>query len=233
MNGVPRHVAIIMDGNGRWAQQRGNARSFGHINGKLPVQESIEAAIEMGVECLTLFAFSTENWKRPEDEVRTLMNLLAESLKEHKAELLAQGVRIRTIGLVDALPEEVQKELRQVQEESSKGDKLTLVVALNYGGRSEIVSAARRLVEEAQRGAINPEDIDEPLFESYLQTAGLPEVELMIRTSGEQRISNFLLWQCAYAELLFLPVLWPDFRKADFFQAVEVFKQRNRRFGGV
>ncbi|PID90027.1 MAG: di-trans,poly-cis-decaprenylcistransferase [Bacteroidetes bacterium] len=230
---APRHVGIIMDGNGRWAEREGHERTYGHAHGRLPVRESIAGAIEAGVEVLTLYAFSTENWKRPQGEVDMLMELLAESLAEYSEELQEQGVALRTVGDLSRLPGSLQEGILRAVRETEGGRNLTLVVALNYGGRDEIVMAARELARACQAGRLEASAIDEGMFARALYTRGLPDVELMIRTSGEQRLSNFLLWQCAYAEFLFLPIFWPDFRKGDFLGAVEEFKRRNRRFGGV
>ncbi|PIE84489.1 MAG: di-trans,poly-cis-decaprenylcistransferase [Bacteroidia bacterium] len=230
---APRHVGIIMDGNGRWAERAGHDRTYGHTHGKQPVREAIAGALEAGVEVLTLYAFSTENWRRPRQEVDMLMSLLAESLAEYTGELREQGVALRTIGDLARLPASLQEEIARAQRDTACGARLTLVVALNYGGRDEITHAARELATACQEGRLEASSIDEQTLGAALYTADLPDVELVIRTSGEQRLSNFLLWQCAYAELLFLPIFWPDFRKGDFLGAVAEFKRRNRRFGAV
>lgn len=230
---VPRHVAIIMDGNGRWAEARGQQRTFGHQNGRKPVREAVEAAIEIGVDYLTLYTFSTENWRRPRNEIKMLLDLLTSTLQEEIGELIAQGVRFNVIGDVDGLPVVLAKALRSAIKESAQGKRLVLTLALNYGGRQELCHACQRLLHEVESGTLRFENLTEEHIEQYLYTAGIPDPELVIRTSGEQRISNFLLWQIAYAELLFLPVLWPDFRKKDFIDAVENYRARNRRFGGV
>lgn len=230
---LPRHVAIIMDGNGRWATQRGNARSYGHANGKLPVRESIKGAIRLGIPYLTLYAFSSENWKRPAEEVDTLMELLVEAIGEYLDELCEQGVRLATIGDLRALPEGLQQELARAKRETSGGDKLLLTVALNYGGRQEIVRAVQRYCEALAAGQERAGELDASRFAGYLDTAGIPDPELLIRTGGEQRLSNFLLWQVAYCEFVYLPILWPDFRESDFVAAVEAFGSRHRRFGGI
>lgn len=230
---VPRHVAIIMDGNGRWASQRGKERSFGHQNGRRPVQDCVEAAIEAGVECLTLYAFSTENWKRPGSEISFLMHLLADSISDYKQDLIEQGVRLKTIGDLTRLPDDLQFKLQATVSETSQGENLTLVVALNYGGRNEIVSAAKAVLRDVVSGDLLPERLDEQVFSEYLFTSEFPDVELLVRTSGEQRLSNFLLWQSAYAELLFTKTLWPDFTKEHFLAALDEFARRNRRFGAV
>lgn len=230
---TPRHVAIIMDGNGRWAKARGKERTFGHQNGRKPVREAVEAAQELGVEYLTLYTFSTENWRRPRTEVKMLLELLSSTLQEEIAELIAQGVRFHVIGDLEGLPAFLSKGLRKAMEDSAQGSKLVLTLALNYGGRQELLHACRALVHEAEQGNLRGTEVTEESIEQHLYTKGMPDPELVIRTSGEQRISNFLLWQIAYAELLFLPILWPDFRKDDFFAAVSDYKNRKRRFGGV
>ena len=230
---TPRHVAIIMDGNGRWAKARGQERTFGHRNGRKPVREAVEAAIEMGIEFLTLYTFSTENWRRPRAEVKMLFELLASTLQEEIAELIRQGVRFNVIGNLDAFPAFLTKVLRDAMLESASGTRLVLTLALNYGGRQEIVNACRTLLQEVQNGTLLADELTEADIENHLYTKEIPDPELVIRTSGEQRISNFLLWQIAYAELLFLPVLWPYFKKEDFIEAVANYRSRRRRFGGV
>lgn len=230
---VPRHVAIIMDGNGRWAERQGNPRTYGHENGRLPVRESIRAAIRHGVEYLTLYAFSTENWRRPEEEVSALMGLLMDSILEYLDELCEQGVCLRTIGDLRVLPEDLQLELARAKRATEQGERLTLIVALNYGARQEIAGAAQRLVSAVQRGKVKLEEIDDGVFGRFLETAGVPDPELLIRTGGEMRLSNFLLWQLAYGEFLFIKKFWPDFREADFDAALREYAGRQRRFGGV
>jgi di-trans,poly-cis-decaprenylcistransferase len=222
-----------MDGNGRWAKARGKDRTFGHQNGRKPVREAVEAALELGIEYLTLYTFSTENWRRPRTEVTMLLELLSNTLQEEIAELIEQGVRFNVIGDLAGLPDLLSKGLRKAMRDSEKGSKLVLTLALNYGGRQELLHACRELVHEAELGNFRGADVTEESIEKHLYTKGMPDPELVIRTSGEQRISNFLLWQIAYAELLFLPILWPDFRKDDFFAAVSDYKNRKRRFGGV
>lgn len=230
---VPQHVAIIMDGNGRWAKQRGNKRIFGHQNGVNAVRQVTEAAGRSGVKYLTLYAFSTENWSRPQDEVDGLMELLARSIGAEIGTLIQNGIRLRIIGRMQGLPAEVQQKLHMAMERTAQGQSLTLVVALNYGGHQEIADAARQMALDCQRGILSPDDITPDTMARYLYTSGIPDPELMIRTSGEHRLSNFLLWQLAYTELHFSPVLWPDFCADDFYRALIDYQQRSRRFGGV
>lgn len=230
---VPQHVAIIMDGNGRWAQRQGKSRIEGHRSAVRAVREAVEAAAEIGVRFLTLYAFSTENWQRPAQEVEGLMQLLSYTLEREEATLIRDGVRLRVIGMVEKLPPAIRKRLFQAIERTAAGDRLTLVLALSYGGRQDILQAVRGVAEAVQKGLLSPTDIDEACFRSYLWTRELPDPELLIRTSGEQRISNFLLWESAYTEFVFLPVLWPDFRREDFYQAVWEYQRRERRFGRV
>lgn len=229
----PQHVAIIMDGNGRWAGARGLPRAAGHKAGAHAVRRTIKAAVENGVPYLTLFGFSSENWKRPETEVSELMGLLRFYLRKETAELDAEGVRIKVIGERSRLPKDVVNLINGAEDRTRDNRRLTLTVALSYGGRQEIAQAARVLAERAKAGELDPSDIDEAAFESALATADLPEPDLLIRTSGEQRISNFLLWQLAYAELVFIDRLWPDFDATDFIQAISEFRGRERRFGGA
>lgn len=228
-----RHVAIIMDGNGRWAKQRGLPRTEGHKRGVETVRDIIEAAREIELEFLTLYAFSAENWKRPKDEVQTLMNILRSFLLEHGDEFHEKGIRLRTIGRTDELPAMVRIPLRQLIKRTAANTGGQLVVALNYGGRVEIVDAARALAKDARDGAVRLNDIDEARFASYLYAPDIPDPDLLIRTSGETRLSNFLLWQLSYAELYFTRVLWPDFSKTEFKRAIEDFTKRDRRFGSV
>ncbi len=233
---IPEHVAIIMDGNGRWAKERGQERTFGHQHGRKPVRESVEAAIESGVRYLTLYTFSTENWKRPKSEVSMLLELLSSTLREEIDELIAQGVRFNVIGEWQVLPSLLVKGLRSAMERSADCNRLVLTLALNYGGRQEILRACNLLLQEAAVnhavGQTAPE-ISEAQLAAHLYTHDLPDPELVIRTSGEQRLSNFLLWQLAYAEMIFLPIYWPDFRKEDFRAALVEYATRNRRFGGL
>ncbi|WP_242346787.1 isoprenyl transferase [Anaeromyxobacter terrae] len=222
---VPRHVAIIMDGNGRWAEARGLPRVLGHREGSEAVRAVTRAARRIGVEALTLYAFSAENWARPDEEVGALMSLLAEFLESERAEMMQNGIRLNAIGELDRLPDVVREKLASVRAETAANTGMTLTLALSYGARQELVQAARRAA--AAKGA----ELDADDLEAALWTAGLPELDLLVRTSGERRISNFLLWQCAYAELYFSDVLWPDFRDRELFRAIEDFQGRERRFG--
>jgi undecaprenyl diphosphate synthase len=228
----PRHVAIIMDGNGRWAAGRGLPRVAGHRAGAEAVRRTLKAAAKSGVEVLTLYAFSSENWRRPEEEISDLKGLLGFYLDRELETLAKEGVRLKLIGDHSAFGPELRARLDRAVERLSGGTRLTLVVALNYGSRAEIAQAARRLAERAASGAVDAAAIDEAVLGAELQTAGLPELDLLIRTSGELRLSNFLLWQAAYAELVFLPTLWPDFGEEDFTGALAQFAARHRRFGG-
>ena len=230
---VPRHIAIIMDGNGRWAKQKGMPRVLGHRSGVKSVREVTEAAGEIGVKYLTLYAFSTENWSRPPAEVTALMSLLVETIRGEIKDLNKNGVRLLAIGDLEALPQKSYKTLMEGIEQTKNNDKLTLVLALNYSAKWEILRAARLLAEQTARGQLRPEDIDEKMFESALSTGGIPDPELLIRTSGETRISNFLLWQIAYSELYFTPVFWPDFGKKELFEAILSYQRRERRFGKI
>lgn len=228
---LPRHIAIIMDGNGRWAKQHGKARVFGHRNGVTAVRETTEAAAELGVEYLTLYAFSTENWNRPKLEVNALMRLLVETLHKEVATLNKNNIRLQAIGDLDQLPSRTHKALLTAIEDTKDNSRMTLVLALNYSAKWEITQAARQLAQAAQDGQINPEEINEEHVASAMTTHPWPDPELLIRTSGETRISNFLLWQIAYAELYFTPLLWPDFRKEQLYEAIVNYQQRERRFG--
>lgn len=228
---IPRHVAVIMDGNGRWAQLRGKERYYGHIQGLEPIRATVRAAIRNGVRYLTLYAFSTENWGRPAKEVEALMELFCRSVVDETPELQRQGVRVAMIGDRSRFPAKVQESLAQIERLTADGERLTLVLALNYSSRSELVRAARRLAERAAAGELAAEAIDEACVSRELYTAPYPDPDLVIRTSGEMRLSNFLLWQSSYAELYFPEMLWPDFTEADFDRAMEVFAQRERRFG--
>lgn len=231
--GLPRHVAIIMDGNGRWARSRNLSRTSGHEAGLKKVREITEECGRLGIPYLTLFAFSTENWKRPAQEVSYLMNLFYDTLRQVTAELHEQGVRIRFLGLTDGLPAKLRTIIKEVEMQTAANRKLSLNIAVNYGGRSEIIHAVRQLVREAQAQPFDPKVITEERFASYLFTAGQPDPDLLIRTSGEQRISNFLLWQTAYTEMYFTATLWPDFGPAEFREALLAYKRRSRRFGGL
>ena len=230
---IPRHVAIIMDGNGRWAEQRGEERYVGHMQGVESVRRAVKAALRNGVEYLTLYAFSTENWGRPAEEVNALMEILCKSIVAETPELKAQGVRVRMIGDRSRFSERVRKHLAWIEAETGGQEKLTLVLALNYSSRSELVRAAHRLAEEAAAGALGPAQIDEGRIAGALYTDFCPDPDLIVRTSGECRLSNFLLWQASYAELYFPEVLWPDFTEEEFDKALAVYAARDRRFGLV
>ena len=229
---VPRHVAIIMDGNGRWAKKRGLPRVAGHKAGAEAVRRAMQSAVDHGVEVLTLYAFSSENWKRSSEEIADLTGLMRFYLERELASLQKEGVKLRLIGDYSAFGDDLVSRLNRAVDHTSGNSRLTLVVALNYGSRTEIAAAARRLAAKVASGEIGPEQVDEAAIASELQTAGLPELDLLIRTSGEVRLSNFLLWQAAYAELMFVETLWPDFDEDAFAQALERFGARERRFGG-
>ena len=228
----PRHVAIIMDGNGRWAKKRGLPRVAGHRAGAEAVRKTLRAAVKNGVEVLTLYAFSSENWRRPEEEVSDLKGLLGYYLERELDSLAKEGVRLRLLGDYRKFGPELSQRLDRAMDRLKDNDRLTLVVALNYGSRAEIAEVARKLAVQAKAGEIDPTSIDEQSIEALLDTQGLPELDLLIRTSGEERLSNFLLWQAAYSELIFTPTLWPDFGEAEFAEAIEQFSARERRFGG-
>jgi undecaprenyl diphosphate synthase len=228
---LPRHVAVIMDGNGRWAKERGQERIFGHENGVISVRETVEAAAELGIAYLTLYAFSTENWCRPKKEVETLMQLLVEAIRNETPDLNQNGIRIAAIGDLDSLPERCRHELLQAMELTSHNKRLQVNVALSYSSRWELLKAIKEIAEKIKQDKIQTQHIDSQLLEAHLETSGIPDPDLLIRTSGEQRISNFLLWQIAYTELYFTPVLWPDFRKEHFYQAIAEYQCRERRFG--
>lgn len=230
---VPRHVAIIMDGNGRWARARGLPRIKGHEAGAESVLETLKAAKEAGVRYLTLYAFSTENWVRPKQEVDGLMNLLALFMDRHRREFLKNKIRLRVIGQIERLPEGVQKRLGDLMEDSAREYEHTLVVALSYGSRTEIAMAAKAIARKAVAGEIDPDSICEQTVADHLYLPDIPDPELLIRTSGEMRLSNFLLWQLSYAELVITETLWPDFRREQFMEAIDEFSRRNRRYGGV
>ncbi len=230
---LPRHIAIIMDGNGRWARQRGLPRIAGHREGIKSVRDVITLSREIGIPALTIYAFSSENWSRPAEEVGMLMGLLEQYLKKEFDTLMNNGIRFRTIGRTDRLPSAVVCWIEKVEAATAANDKMTLTIALNYGGRADILDGVHEIMRRVHTGLIRPADIDEASFASYLSTAGLPDPDLMIRTSGETRISNFLLWQVAYTELYFTKTLWPDFRKRDFLLALYDYVRRERRFGAV
>jgi len=231
INKLPVHVAVIMDGNGRWARKRGRERIFGHHQGVKSVRKVIEAASELGIRYLTLYAFSTENWNRPDEEVSALMEIMVESLNNETETLLKNNISIKVIGDLDRLSDKVRDRLRETIRITSAGTRLKLVVALSYSSRWEISEACRRIARQVKNGQLNVEDINEQTVNENLETSDIPEPELMIRTSGEKRISNFLLWQLAYTELYFTEKLWPDFGKEDFYKAVADFQKRERRYG--
>jgi undecaprenyl diphosphate synthase len=228
---LPVHVAIIMDGNGRWARLRGKERVYGHQQGVNAVREVIECAAELGLKYLTLYAFSTENWGRPDDEISALMGIMVQSLNNETDTLIKNNIRLKSIGDVNRLAEDVRKRLFETVDLTAKADGLTLVIALSYSSRWEILNATRKLAADVRDGLIDPMSIEEADFERYLTTSGIPDPELLIRTSGELRISNFLLWQLAYTELYFTELLWPDFSKEEFYKAIIDFQKRERRFG--
>lgn len=230
-NNLPIHVAIIMDGNGRWAKSRGEERTFGHKNAISAVRNAISACDKVGIEYLTLYTFSTENWNRPNDEVDTLMSLLSETLLKEAAELFSKGVRLHVIGEVEKLPTLVREQLLNVVELTKENLKGNLVLALSYGSQREILNAVKEIAQEVKEGKISTDDINEKLFENHLYTKDLPPVDLLIRTSGEVRISNFLLWQIAYAELQFLDIFWPDFQEEHLYQCIINYQNKERRFG--
>jgi undecaprenyl diphosphate synthase len=231
LNRLPKHIAIIMDGNGRWAQMHGMARVFGHQSGVKSVREVTEAAAEIGIEYLTLYAFSTENWNRPNDEVNALMSLLVKTIQAELPTLNKNKIRLQCIGDIETLPEATRLELLDAIEKTSHNERMTLILALSYSAKWEIVQAVKAISEKVAKGELSTESIDEALIAGELATKGIPDPELMIRTGGETRISNFLLWQIAYAELCFTKVFWPDFRKKDLYEAILDFQQRQRRFG--
>jgi len=228
---VPKHVAIIMDGNGRWAKSKGMSRIFGHRNALTAIRESIESATEIGVKAITLFAFSTENWNRPRIEVDALMSLLISSLKKELSTFQKNNVKVNTIGNTQNLPKNAQKILFNVINQTKNNSKIILTLALSYGAREEIVNTIKNISKKVVNKQLEVEEIDEKIINNHLYTFNLPDVDLMIRTSGEKRISNFLLWQIAYAELYFTNILWPDFRREHFFDAIIEYQNRERRFG--
>jgi undecaprenyl diphosphate synthase len=228
---IPNHIAIIMDGNGRWAKAKGKNRLFGHRNGVKAVQKTVEESTRLGVKHLTLYAFSTENWKRPQKEINTLMNLLVKSLKKELEQMLQNDIRLNAIGNLSKLPLSVQEELNQTIEKTKKNSRMTLTLALNYGGKEELTHAFREIAFKVKNNIISPENVDETIINKHLYTQNLPDVDLLIRTSGEQRISNFLLWKIAYAELYFLDILWPEFNETHLHLAIHNYQNRERRFG--
>ncbi|WP_188814788.1 isoprenyl transferase [Hymenobacter cavernae] len=228
---IPAHVAVIMDGNGRWAKQKGGLRIFGHQNAITAVRETVESAAELGVKFLTLYAFSTENWNRPKHEVMALMQLLVHTIRQETPTLLKNNIRLQAIGQIDSLPASCQQELAEAIALTKAGAGMTLVLALSYSGRWDLTQAAQRMATDIAAGKLRPEAVNEQTIEQYLATAGMPDPELLIRTSGEQRISNFLLWQLAYTELYITDLLWPDFRREHFYDAIQAYQRRERRFG--
>jgi undecaprenyl diphosphate synthase len=230
---IPRHIAIIMDGNGRWAKQRNLPRFAGHKAGVSSVRDIIEAASDIGVKYLTLYTFSTENWKRPKNEVSTLMRLLVHTLQKEIKRLCAENIRIKTIGDFSALPEKVQQEFNEALEKTHKNDKMQLILAISYGSRYEIVKAVEKMIKDHEHRKLKDEDITPDTLSSYLDTAGIPDPDLLIRTSGEFRLSNFLLWQIAYSEIYISDVFWPDFRRDHLYEAIRNYQSRERRFGKV
>ena len=230
-NRLPQHIAVIMDGNGRWAKEKGKLRVFGHKNGVKAVRETVEGAVVAGVKFLTLYAFSTENWNRPKFEVNALMELLVSTINNETKTLMDNGVRLNAIGNLEALPSRCYQQLQEAISKTSGNTNCTLTLALSYSSRWEIVEAVRKISEQVKDGVLGPDEITEEIFASNLTTAGMPDPELMIRTSGEHRISNYLLYQLAYAEFHFTPKLWPDFNREDLFGAIIDFQTRERRFG--
>ncbi|NAY92281.1 isoprenyl transferase [Muricauda sp. JGD-17] len=228
---LPKHVAIIMDGNGRWAKERGKLRVFGHENGVEAVRNTVESCAKLEIQFLTLYAFSTENWNRPKVEIQTLMRLLVASLRKEMKTLSKNNIRLRAIGKIDSLPSKAQKELSEVISKTSNNTGMTLTLALSYGSREEIKSAVTAIATKVKNNIISPENIDETVINTHLYTHFMPDVDLLIRTSGERRISNFLLWQIAYAELYFIDVFWPDFREHHLVEAILSYQNRERRFG--
>ncbi|MCW3127783.1 MAG: Isoprenyl transferase [Bacteroidetes bacterium] len=231
LNNLPKHIAIIMDGNGRWAKSQGKNRLFGHTNGVTAVRETAEGCAELGVKYLTLYAFSTENWNRPILEVTGLMDLLLKTIKIEVKTLQKNNIRLKAIGDIDALPGNTARELRQAKEETAGNTRMDLILALNYSGKAEIMKSVKQIAEDVKQGKINVADINEEMMTSHLYTAGIPDPELMVRTSGEQRISNFLLWQLAYAEFYFTEKFWPDFDREELYNAILTYQNRERRFG--
>jgi len=228
---LPKHLAIIMDGNGRWAKQKGLLRAFGHENGTKSVKITVETCAKLGIENLTLYAFSTENWNRPKLEVDTLMNLLISSLKKEFETLQKNNIKLNCIGNIDLLPSKAKKELLEVIEKTKNNSRMTLTLALSYGSREEMLNAVKNICDKVKNNIISIDSIDESIINQHLYTHNLPDVDLLIRTSGEHRISNFLLWQIAYAELYFTDVLWPDFKEEDLYEAIISYQKRERRFG--
>ncbi|AMM51089.1 UDP pyrophosphate synthase [Rufibacter sp. DG15C] len=231
LGNLPQHIAVIMDGNGRWAKKKGNLRIFGHQNAITAVRETVEASAELGVQYLTLYAFSTENWSRPKQEVEALMQLLVSTISKETATLNKNNIRLQAIGDTASLPNSCRKQLEEAIAKTSQNTRMTLVLALSYSGRWDITNAVKQVAQAVKTGELLPENITEQTVEKYLATAGMPDPSLLIRTSGEQRISNFLLWQLAYTELYITELLWPDYRKEHLYEAILAYQQRERRFG--
>lgn len=230
---LPQHIAVIMDGNGRWAQKKGNQRIFGHKNGVKAVRDTVEGAAELGIKFLTLYAFSTENWNRPKQEVDALMSLLITSINSETDTLIKNNIRLLTIGNIDGLPKNVSAKLKVLINKTANNNGLSLILALNYSARWEIVNAVKSIVSEHKQNPVDVNNIDNKFFEKYLNTKDIPDPDLLVRTSGEYRISNFLIWQMAYSELYFTEVLWPDFRRNDLYEAIVDYQKRERRFGKI
>ncbi len=231
LTNLPNHIAIIMDGNGRWAKSKSKNRLYGHRNGVIAVQKTIEESARLGIKNLTLFAFSTENWKRPKFEVNTLMSLLINTLKKELGKMLKNNIKLNTIGNLTKLPIDVQNELKDTLDKTKNNSRMTLTLALNYGGKEELTNAFKEIAIKVKNNIISPENVDETIINKHLYSQNLPDVDLLIRTSGEQRISNFLLWKIAYAELYFSDVLWPEFNEKDLHLAIHNYQKRERRFG--
>ena len=232
-NKIPNHIAVIMDGNGRWAKSIGASRLYGHKNGVESVRAIVEASVEIGLKYLTIYAFSTENWSRPDDEVKGLLKLILDSLVNEIDQMSQNNIIVRFIGSKDNLSAEYQKKINDECQKSWNNTGLNFCIAMNYGGRQEILDAIKNMIPEIAKGAINTENLNESMIEKHLYTAGIPDPDFMIRTSGEKRMSNFLLWQSAYTELYFTDIFWPDFKKEAFLEAIIDFQNRNRRFGGI
>ena len=230
-NRLPEHVAIIMDGNGRWAKAKGKDRSFGHKEGVVSVREVVEAAVSVGLKYMTLYTFSTENWNRPDEEVMALMELLVAAIHRETPDLIKQNIRLKAIGDLSRLPVNARRTLQDSIDQTSRGTGTTVVLALSYSSRWEITEAVRRIVSEAEQNKLAPAEITEALVEDFLETKDIPDPDLLIRTGGEMRVSNFLMWQLAYAEFYFTPVYWPDFRKEELYEAILDYQMRERRFG--
>jgi undecaprenyl diphosphate synthase len=228
---LPSHIAVIMDGNGRWAKAQGKLRTFGHENGVKAVRDTVEACAELGVSYLTLYAFSTENWNRPKFEINALMTLLVSTISKETKTLMDNNIRLESIGDTSSLPSKARKELEEAKKKTASNKRMTLVLALSYSSRWEITNSMKTIAGKVKSGELNPEEITEKHIAQHLNTAGMPDPELLIRTSGEHRISNFLLWQISYAELYFTDKLWPDFRREDLYEAIVSYQQRERRFG--